>query len=200
MAYASRKLTDAERRYGRIEKEALAITWACGKFDFYLVGRRLEIEMDHKPLISILRSKDLSELPLRIERFKMRLMRYCYDIFHMPGIKMFIADLLSRPPTKDEADKISRVEMHIQSLLSAEEDNLIEEIKVKSVLDKEYQDIVKFIREGWPGELKGEMRQVKGSADLLSEKNGMVMMNNRLYTPKKMRTQMLGRLRSGTKA
>ena len=32
--------------------------------------------------------------------------------------------------------------------------------------------------------MKGEMRQFKGSADLLSEKNGMVMMNNRLYIPK----------------
>ena len=197
VAYASRKLTDAERRYGQIEKEALAITWACGKFDFYLVGRRFEIETDHKPLIPLLGSKDLSELPLRIQRFKMRLMRYCYNIFHTPGNKMFIADLLSRPPTKDEAEKVSRVEMHIQSLLSAEEDGLIEEIKAESVLDKEYQDIIRFIREGWPGELKGEMRQVKGSADLLSEKNGMVLMNNRLYIPKKMRTQMLGRLHAG---
>ena len=100
VAYASRKLTDAERRYGQIEKEALAITWACEKFDFYLVGRQFEVETDHKPLNPLLGSKDLSELPLRIQRFKMRLMRYCYQIFHTPGSKMFIADLLSRPPTE----------------------------------------------------------------------------------------------------
>ena len=32
VAYASRSMTPTERRYAQIEKEALAITWACGKF------------------------------------------------------------------------------------------------------------------------------------------------------------------------
>ena len=41
--YASRKLSDTEQRYAMIEKEALAVTWACEKFDFYLVGRVSEL-------------------------------------------------------------------------------------------------------------------------------------------------------------
>jgi len=52
--YASEKMTDTEQRYAMIEKEALAITCACEKFDFYVAGRKFEIETDHKPLISIL--------------------------------------------------------------------------------------------------------------------------------------------------
>ena len=31
------------------------------KFDFYLVGRKFEVETDHKPLISFLGEKDLLE-------------------------------------------------------------------------------------------------------------------------------------------
>ena len=38
VVYISRRLTEAERRYAQLEKEALAITWACEKLDFYLVG------------------------------------------------------------------------------------------------------------------------------------------------------------------
>ena len=73
MEYASRKITTAEVRYAMIEKEALGITWACEKFDYYLVGRAFEIETDHKPLIALLGEKHLSQLPLRVQRFKLRL-------------------------------------------------------------------------------------------------------------------------------
>ena len=40
VVYASRKLSDAETRYAMNEKEALAATWACKQFDYYLVGRK----------------------------------------------------------------------------------------------------------------------------------------------------------------
>jgi len=54
VVYASRSMTDTERRYTQIEKEALAVTWACDKFSDYILGRRIEIESDHKPLIPLL--------------------------------------------------------------------------------------------------------------------------------------------------
>ena len=38
LCYASRALTDTESRHAQIEKELLAITWACDKFDQYLYG------------------------------------------------------------------------------------------------------------------------------------------------------------------
>ena len=50
VSYASRTMTETEQRYAQIEKEALAVTWACQKFDFLLVGRTFLIETDHKPL------------------------------------------------------------------------------------------------------------------------------------------------------
>ena len=49
LAYASRSLSDVERRYSQTEKEALALVWACERFNLYVCGHPLELETDHKP-------------------------------------------------------------------------------------------------------------------------------------------------------
>lgn len=53
VSYASRSMTETERRYAQIEKEALAFTWACERFSNYVLGKAIEIETDHKPYCSI---------------------------------------------------------------------------------------------------------------------------------------------------
>ena len=66
VAYASRSLMGTEMRYAQTEKEALAVTWACEKFSDYLLGKSFSIETDHKPLIPLLNSKQLDNLPPRV--------------------------------------------------------------------------------------------------------------------------------------
>ena len=66
VAYASRSLTETERRYAQIEKEALAITWSCEKFLDYVLGKEIMIETDHKPLVPLLTTKQLDSLPARV--------------------------------------------------------------------------------------------------------------------------------------
>ena len=50
IGYSSRRLSDVERRYSNTEKEALALVWACERFNMYVSGREFELETDHKPL------------------------------------------------------------------------------------------------------------------------------------------------------
>ena len=38
VAHTSKSMTGTERRYSQIEKEALALVWACEKFEEYLLG------------------------------------------------------------------------------------------------------------------------------------------------------------------
>ena len=98
VTYASRALTLTEQRYAQVEKEGLAVNWACERFRDYLIGIAFHIETDHKPLVSLLGKKNLDELTPRIQRFRMRLMGYKYSISHLPGKDLITADALSRAP------------------------------------------------------------------------------------------------------
>jgi hypothetical protein len=96
VAYASRSMNETEQRYAQIEKEALAITWACSKFSDYILGRKFLIETDHKPLIPLLNMKHLDVLPPRILRFRLRLAKFDYTVFHVPSKPLYATDALSR--------------------------------------------------------------------------------------------------------
>ena len=98
VAYVSRSMTPTEMRYAQVEKEALAFTWACERLSDYLTGMKFHIHTDHKPLVPLFSTKHLEELPIRIQRFRLRMMRYNFTISHVPGKDLFIADTLSKAP------------------------------------------------------------------------------------------------------
>ena len=64
VAYISRSMTPTEQRYAQIEKEVLALTWACERFSDYLIGLDFHIQTDHKPLVPLFSLKALEQLPL----------------------------------------------------------------------------------------------------------------------------------------
>ena len=102
ISYASRNLTDIERRYLQTEKEALALVWACERFNLYVYGRDFELETDHKPLECIYKST--SKPSARIERWVLRLQSYNFQVVYRPG-KTNIAEALSRLNSLDQKDR-----------------------------------------------------------------------------------------------
>jgi hypothetical protein len=95
IAYASRTLNPAELNYSTVEKECLAIVWACKHFRPYLLGRKFQIFTDHKGLTWIFNVKDPSS---RLLRWKLLLAEYDYEIKYKPGKQNANADGLSRYP------------------------------------------------------------------------------------------------------
>lgn len=203
VAYASRALSDTERRYAQIEKEALATTWACERFSDFLVGIDFHIETDHKPLVPLLGSKDLNELPPRIQRLRMRLMRYRYTISHVPGKDMATADVLSRAPQKDMKDTKLETELNlyvnmVMDSLPATEKRL-QEIKEHQDRDEILRQVKKYCLEGWPDKftLDGSCHQYAPFAGELTVEKGLLIRNSRLVIPKTLQSEMLEKIHVG---
>lgn len=205
--YASRKLTDTETRYAMIELEALAITYACEKFDYYLVGRKFDVETDHKPLISLLNEKDLSQLPLRVQRFKMRLMRYDFVVSYTPGSCMYIADFLSRPAQCSYVDKdildCHSVELYVSHTI---DNNLLSNFQQKQIIEAVNEDftciqVLDFIAEGWPSvcpnEHDTEMRRLFQLQDRLTAYGDIIMFDSRIYIPESLRSYYMALCHEG---
>eukprot|EP00731_Ephydatia_muelleri_P001201 Em0001g1201a len=54
VAFASRTLTQTEKGYSQIDKEALALVWGIRKFHQYVYGHKFTLITDHQPLTMIL--------------------------------------------------------------------------------------------------------------------------------------------------
>ena len=84
--YASRALTP-------IEKELLAIVFACERFKAYIFDDLVNMETDQKPLEAIVLNP-LHAAPLH--RMLLRLQKFNLQIKYQKGTQMFLADTLSR--------------------------------------------------------------------------------------------------------
>ncbi|UYV71940.1 K02A2.6-like [Cordylochernes scorpioides] len=169
IAYASRTLSEAEKRYAQIEKEALAITWACEKFKQYIQGLVITLETDHKPLVPIFTSKNIDDLTPRIQRLRLRIMRYSYKIVHTPGKNLIVADALSRSPrmkvgTQELEEELCAYVQQVVSFMPIS-DVRVEEIKERSryvIPENIRKGLLQRIHEGHLGIVKCRGR-AKGS-------------------------------------
>ncbi|XP_034023466.1 uncharacterized protein K02A2.6-like [Thalassophryne amazonica] len=205
VAYCSRRLTDAETRYAQIEKECLAGVWACEKFDRYLTGiESFKLVTDHKPLVPLINSCNLDNVPLRCQRLLMRLMRFSPVAEYAPGKTLIVADTLSRSPlsTCTEPDTQSDVACYVASIVGVipASQNKMEEIKMATAEDAELQSLIKFIWTGWPEhscKVPVGIRQFMQVKAELSEHDGLVLRGSRIVVPQLMRKEILQKIHEG---
>ena len=95
ITFASKSLTDVKTRYTNIERELLAIVFACQCFSTYLLESSFVAESDHKPL-EMIAMKNLANAPPHLQRMLLELQRYDVNIKYQPGKEMQLANALSR--------------------------------------------------------------------------------------------------------
>ena len=203
VAYASRSMTETERRYGQMEKETLAITWALEHWAEFLIGMRYKVETDHKPLISMFSTKLIDELPVHIQRFRMRLMRFDFAISHVPGKLLYTADSLSRSPQESKAqeskswnDLQDEVECYVNAVLVTlpASDQRLDEIRSELKNDDTLK--TNAVCTEWVAgrETKSPYWSERGNISLHS---GLLLRGRQIIIPPRLRADVLRRLRDG---
>ena len=78
-------MTETKQDYAQIEKELLAIVFACERVNEYIYGRYIvHVESDHKPLESIFK-REIHFAPKRLQRMRLSLQKYPFDVRYNKG-------------------------------------------------------------------------------------------------------------------
>ncbi|XP_063628196.1 uncharacterized protein LOC134799687 [Cydia splendana] len=97
VAFFSRTLSDCERKHASVEKEACAIVECLRKWRHYLIHRHFILITDQKSVSYIFDQNHTSKIKNdKIERWRLELSCYKYDIIYRPGAQNTAADALSR--------------------------------------------------------------------------------------------------------
>ena len=93
IAYASRSMNKAQRRYCTTKRELLAVIVFVQQFRHYLLGRHFIVRTDHSALRWLMSFKNPVD---QMARWLEILSQYDYEISHRPGKRHGNADSLSR--------------------------------------------------------------------------------------------------------
>jgi len=197
IAYASRTLNSAEKKYAQIEREGLAIIFGLKKFQNYLYGRHFVLVTDHRPLVRIFGPKtDIPALAAsRIQRWALILAGYQYDIQFKTSKQNANADVLSRLPlsTPDTADPDEQASVNMMSMkeLPVTAKMIAEATSKDPTLARVYD----YTHHGWQHVLRGEsLYQYFSRKDELSLEDGCILIGRRVVIPPCYREQLLQEL------
>ena len=203
IAYASRSLLPAECNYAQIEKELLAIVFACHKFHQYIYGFHTKIQTDHKPLESIFK-KSLHKASPRLQRMLLKLQKYDLSIGYTKGKDLYIADTLSRAYLTASSDDTDHedIELAVHTMIQnlPVSDAKLTQLQSATESDEQLQQLSTMIRNGWPNNISNVpmiLREYWKVKHKLHVADKLIFVNNRIVIPSCMRTEILKCIHTG---
>ena len=126
IAFASKTLSPAKRKYSAGEREALACICACEHWHNFLFGRKFTLRTDHEALTTLLTSSGSGHKPLQLHRWSDQLYQYNFSVEYISGSTNHVADMLSRIVHPSCSDPlmlydVEVLEINLAHLVSPEE-------------------------------------------------------------------------------
>lgn len=206
IANVSKTLTDCQKRYSQIQKEALAVIFALKKFHQFLYGRKFILVTDHKPLLSLFGpSKETPVMAAnRLARWALTLSQYNYSIEYRNTKNHGNADALSRLPSgpdsgfdreevEDDSDTVCTIKTISQQLEPKDINFLVKE----TARDQLLSQVIRFVKEGWPQKISDELQDFKKLEDSLVVSNGCLFYGARVVIPVRLWSMVLKLLHLG---
>lgn len=198
IAFGSRSLTSSEQKWAQIEKELLAIVFACEKFHHFIYGRSVVIQSDHKPLETLVK-KELDEVTVRLQRMFLILLKYPgIEVRYTPGKQLLIADCLSRASRTDtgiDNEELKYVIHVVKKRICVSKDNY--DIYVSETQrDYQLQELIGYIEGEWPSQnnIPSYLQQFRKVKDELKFEEGLLFMNDKLIVPESLRAKLVAML------
>ena len=195
IAFASKSLTGAESHYANIQRELLAIIFACIQFNTYLQGRRFTVQSDHKPL-EMIHLKSMHNAPPCLQRMLLQLQKYDMEIKYKPGSEMLLADALSRCP----AGYSQEIKLNLRVDYIAFTSAWIEILRETTCEDPVLSTVYELVQHGWPKErrrLPNVAKYYWDFRDELSTDEGLLLKGPSLVIPAALRENYLQHLHEG---
>lgn len=165
MVRISRTLSDAEKKYSQIEKEALACVVGVTHFHSYIWGHHFTLVTDHKPLLSLFKEDKAipQQAANRIQWWAWTLASYKYTIAWRNTAQHANADTLSRLPLP---------EVPAQTVTPAEIILMVDQLQYAPITatqvaawtrkDPLMGRVLRYVLQGWPNQQDDDLKHYRG--------------------------------------
>ena len=200
IAFSSRTLAPAEKKYSQLEKEGLAVIFGVKKFRQYLLGRSFTIVSDHKPLQYLFNESRVTPTlaSARIQRWSWTLGAYHYNIEYKQGQHNGNADMLSRlplPETPTDIPMPGETILVIDMLLSLPV--TVEQIRQWTTHDPILSRVRALVQQGWQDTDDVALKPFQRRKYELSIHDGCLLWGSRVVVPPQGRDKVKQELHEG---
>lgn len=189
--FASSTLTDAQKNYSQLHREALAIVFAAKKFHKYIYGKQFVIFSDHQPLREIFNEKKSTPVVTgRLQRWAIYLASYDYKIIYKKGSKLGNADALSRLPLSEEND----IDHANINAFSEEVPIDLAQIASETRKDPILVEVRKYVCTQWPNTVNENIKPYALKKLMLAVESECIFYGTRIVIPAVLQQATLERL------